>query len=428
MAIINFMQILIVEDSKTLSAILQKLIEEVSHTAIAVKSGEEALQYIEVSPVDMILMDIEMPGLDGLETTKLIRESLDGWIPIIFISGKSGDEYFAKGIEAGGDDYLIKPVSRIILQAKIKAMERILSMQQQLNSLYKELESLHRYDGLTQIYNRVAFKESALKMWNLVARKNGSIAVLMLDIDHFKQYNDHYGHPAGDSCLRKVSHAIRVLLNRSGDLFGRYGGEEFIVALANTDAESAMKTGENIRRAVESLEIPHAKSTTGNIVTISIGGSLIPNSNDNTLEEVIQHADTALYKAKKGRNTTVIEEFLFRSHKNILILNADNDALLTLKNIVKSRAQILSADNSEECLELLNAIKTEIIFINSQISILSELQDYTTLLDKISEENIPLVYFTSNLNSPSDQAETENVISIQDEDSLRSIIYRYFPE
>ncbi len=421
------MRILVVEDSRTLIKRLTQDIEAINHVAIPVTSGEEALQYLEQNTVDMIFMDIEMPGLDGLETTRLIRESQEEWIPIIFVSGKTEDDDYNEGIEAGGDDYLIKPVSRIIIQAKIKAMERILSMQQQLNKLYAELESLHRFDSLTQIYNRRAFTEHAMEVWSLMARQHRSIAVLMLDLDHFKEYNDHYGHPAGDTCLQKVSAAIKDVLQRSGDLFGRYGGEEFIVVLANTNIKGTLKVSEDIRRAVESLKIAHTNSSTSDYVTVSIGGSVTPHSNDHSLEDVIKHADTALYKAKKhGRNQVCVEEFLFRIHKNVLVLDANSDMLLALNNILKDRCQIVTADNCEECLELIDAVKPEIIFINNQSPEFPNSEQYRNLVFKMAEQEIPLIQL---------QAEEANKLvkgdhnegHFIDEQSLKAKIARYFP-
>ncbi len=298
------MKILLVEDSPTLRHTTSSLIANAGHTAITADSGEAALQLIEHAPVDMIFMDVEMPGLNGFETTRLIREWLgDHWVPIIFLTGKNDDESYQEGIDAGGDDYLIKPISPIIMSAKIKAMERITSMRDQLNKLNEKLETLSQIDGLTQIYNRRTFIELAKREWLQMARRQQSVTILMMDIDHFKLYNDTYGHPAGDIALQKVSSAISQSLHRPDDLVGRYGGEEFIVFLANTDRWDSVHVAERIRQAVESLKIEHSKSPSHPSMSLSIGGAVSLKTTGRNLEELIILADKALYKAKeKGRN------------------------------------------------------------------------------------------------------------------------------
>ena len=149
------MNILLVEDSATLRFAMEAYIRDAGHHSLAAENGETAVQLIEQENIDMVLMDVEMPGLDGFETTRLIRENLgQNWIPIIFVTGKSDEQSFEKGIAAGGDDYLIKPVSKVILNAKIRAMERIANMRTQLHVLNDELMQLSQRDGLTQLLNR----------------------------------------------------------------------------------------------------------------------------------------------------------------------------------------------------------------------------------------------------------------------------------
>lgn len=189
------MKILLVEDSATLRHAMSHFVRTAGHEPVIAKSGEEALQIIEQTAVDLIIMDVEMPGLDGFETTRLIREWLgDHWIPIIFVTGMSEDESLEEGIDAGGDDYLVKPVSQMIISAKIRAMERITDMRNQLATLNRELKVLSQRDGLTHLYNRRTFEELAEKQWKIATRNKAPLAVLLLDIDHFKQYNDYYGH------------------------------------------------------------------------------------------------------------------------------------------------------------------------------------------------------------------------------------------
>ena len=315
------MNILLVEDSATLRCAMTAYILNAGHQALVAESGERALQIIEESVVDLIIMDVEMPGLNGFETTRLIRKWLKGfWLPIIFVTGKNDEQSYTEGIAAGGDDYLIKPISSVILKAKIHAMERIIEMRDKLSQLNDELEKLSQTDSLTQVYNRRAFDNIAQKNWLVAARRHSSISVLMLDVDHFKLYNDHYGHPAGDNCLVQVSAAMRNSLLRPEDALGRYGGEEFIVILPDTDRHGAEQLASTICHNIEALQIEHKRSSTSAVVSISVGGATCNNTMDSSLEELIKLADQALYKSKQtGRNRVTVEDM--RAPKTLLIVD-----------------------------------------------------------------------------------------------------------
>lgn len=362
------MKILLVEDSATLRYAMRNYIIEAGHTPLVAKSGEEALQLLETTPVDMIIMDVEMPGLNGFETTRLIREWLGGyWIPIIFVTGLNNDEDYREGIEAGGDDYLIKPVSPIIIKAKIKAMERIASMRDQLNQLNAELEALSQLDSLTQIYNRRTFNEMAQKQWVLATRQQKPLSVLMIDVDHFKLFNDHYGHPAGDSCLKKVSHAIKDCLQRPFDLLGRYGGEEFIVLLPETDGTGALRVAQTIQQRIESLAVKHEVSPTSHLVTVSIGGSCCAMTVNTDLDELIRRADKSLYKAKhSGRNKAIIDDIAI--HKTILIAEQDSDLAHRLMSQLAPHYNVLISETAEEAFEISLDIQPDIILMDAELA------------------------------------------------------------
>src|SRR5690606_175176 len=178
-----------------------------------------------------------------------------------------------------------------------------LEMRDQLNQLNAELEALSQLDSLTQIYNRRTFNELAQQQWLVAARQQQPISALMIDVDHFKLFNDHYGHPAGDACLKKITQAIKNCLHRPLDILGRYGGEEFIVLLPETDSIGAFQVAGTITRAVEAMAVRHEVSPTCNVATVSIGGATCTRSAGHSLEDLIKSADRALYKAKhSGRN------------------------------------------------------------------------------------------------------------------------------
>ncbi|MDO3388287.1 diguanylate cyclase [Gilvimarinus sp. SDUM040013] len=362
------MKILLVEDSATLRHAMSQYIVDAGHTPLVAESGEQALQLLEDNPVDMIIMDVEMPGLNGFETTALIREWLgDHWIPIVFVTGMSEDEDYRQGIEAGGDDYLIKPVSKMIITAKIRAMERIADMRDQLNRLNSELEAISQLDSLTQIYNRRTFNEQALKQWLLASRQNTCISALMIDVDHFKLYNDHYGHPAGDACLKEVTAAIEQCLNRPYDLLGRYGGEEFVVLLPETNKEGIANISQRIRRSLADRQVAHDVSPTSDTVTVSIGGACCLQTTGHTLEGLIKAADRALYRAKhSGRDQFSIDEMA--SHRTVVVAHSDLKIQQQACTQLQQHYNLITADSADEALELSLTIRPDLIVLGPELA------------------------------------------------------------
>jgi len=362
------MKILLVEDSATLRYAMRTYIIDAGHEPLVARSGEEALQMLENTPVDMIIMDVEMPGLNGFETTRLIREWLAGhWIPIVFVTGLNEDENYREGIEAGGDDYLIKPVSFMIIKAKIRAMERIAEMRDQLSRLNSELEALSQLDSLTQIFNRRTFNEMAKQQWALAKRHQQPVSALMIDVDHFKLFNDHYGHPAGDACLKKVTQAIKGCLHRTTDILGRYGGEEFIVLLPETDAKGALCVAQAIGEAISALQIRHGVSPTAPYVTASLGGATCLRTTGHDLEELIKNADRALYKAKRaGRNRSWVDEVA--THKTLLLADSNPELIRHFTTHLQAHFNLLTADSQTECLELAVDLHPDLILLGTNLA------------------------------------------------------------
>lgn len=388
------MKILLVEDSATLRHAMRGFIVEAGHTPVMARSGEEALQMLETQPVDMIIMDVEMPGLNGFETTRLIREWLAGhWIPIIFVTGLADDENYREGIEAGGDDYLIKPVSYMIIKAKIRAMERIAEMRDQLNRLNNELEALSQLDSLTQILNRRSFNEFAQQQWAQTKRHQQPISALMIDVDHFKLYNDHYGHPAGDACLKKVTQAIKSCLHRTNDLLGRYGGEEFVVLLPETDTQGAYCVAQAINKAICDLNIPHTTSMTGTHVTASIGGATCIRTTSHSLDELVKYADRALYKAKRsGRNRALVDEVAI--HKTILLADKDQKNIQHFSDLLAQHFTILTCESGKECFELSLDVSPDLILMSEDIMLMDDKMLCQELAQNPKTSSIPVTIFS----------------------------------
>ena len=385
------MKILLVEDSATLRHAMCRYIRAANHEPIVAKSGEEALQIADNQEVDMVIMDVEMPGLDGFETTRLIREWLDDrWIPIIFVTGRSGDLSLQEGIEVGGDDYLIKPVSQVILHAKIRAMERITTMRDQLKQLNHELVKLSQRDGLTNLYNRRTFDEKAAAQWRLTTRTQQPLSVLLVDIDHFKQFNDNYGHQAGDECIKEVAKVLANSSNRPTDLVGRYGGEEFIILLPDTPATGAVHVGEYIRKSVEGLKIRHRYSSSSNVVTVSVGISVSNRFSGNSLANLIKLADRALYQSKgHGRNRVSTKVHL--PEKAVIVVDRDPQSIETISQCLSGNCSVVTTDNAEECLQLADKISPDLVLIDIFLPGLDGYHICESLRDNKKTRSIPLV-------------------------------------
>ena len=296
------MNVLLVEDSRAIRHLVAAYVEEVGHRVVMAESGESALELFDKGHIDLVLMDIELPGIDGFEVTRRMRARLSKeWLPIVFLSSNSSDQHFVKGIKAGGDAYLAKPVNGPVLQSMVQAMGRIASIQEQLQKVNEELSRLAHVDALTELTNRRGFIMSYGREWGRASREDTPLSIVMIDIDSFKAYNDNYGHLEGDDCLRRVAQAMVSCIMRPSDVIARYGGEEFVVLLPNTSIEGAILVAERLRLAVEEEAIPHDYSLAGKTVSVSLG--VAEKVKGQASDGLLEFADKNLYKAKKsGRN------------------------------------------------------------------------------------------------------------------------------
>lgn len=303
------MKVLLVDDTKTERLIITSYLEKMGHSVVTAENGKLAVYLYHSEKPDLVLMDVIMPEMDGHAAARQMRQDENHWVPIIFLSGRvEPDDVFA-GIEAGGDDYLTKPVNFRILEAKMVSMQRIAKMRRKLINVSTELEivnselkKLANVDGLTGLANR-RYLDKYLNIEISRSLRNGhQLAVLLCDVDHFKKYNDAFGHLQGDDCLKSVAQAMKSVCKRAVDLVARYGGEEFAVILPDTNADSAGKLAQAICDEVSGLKLEHPESEYG-VVTISIGVySALPEKSHDA-EFTLKKADDALYKAKEsGRN------------------------------------------------------------------------------------------------------------------------------
>lgn len=304
------MKILVVDDSKTIRQLVAECIKSLGHEIIFAENGEQCLGYIMQYDVDLVLMDVEMPGMNGMQTTQAIRNAKHSdWFPIIFITTHNDDESFSKGILAGGDAYLQKPINPTRLQLTIVAMERIYLMRQKLSQtqaelqkVNHELERLSLTDQLTGLANRRHFDSVLYSQFNFAARTKSALSILMCDIDFFKRYNDSYGHLKGDQCIAEVATVLDEQVHRPTDLVCRYGGEEFCIIMPNTGQDGALTVAETVRNAIVERAIVHQVSDVAPVVTLSMGAATYLGQFQ-TPSDLVRAADAALYRAKAaGRN------------------------------------------------------------------------------------------------------------------------------
>jgi diguanylate cyclase (GGDEF)-like protein len=293
----NLPIILIVDDTPTNIQVLAEALRADYRVKVA-GSGQAAFAVIEKQGApDLILLDVMMPGMDGYEVCRQLKacaETKD--IPVIFVTAKSNAEDEEKGLRLGAMDYITKPFHLPIVLARV---HNHIALKKKTDLL----EAHALLDGLTNIPNRRRFDESFDSEWKRALRAGARLALIMIDIDHFKHYNDNLGHGAGDICLRKVAAALDAAVVRPGDLVARYGGEEFVVLLPDTDEEGAVQIAERLRNEVAALQIPHGHSAVAEWVTISLGvASVVPQTGDHPAA-LLEQADRQLYLAKSsGRN------------------------------------------------------------------------------------------------------------------------------
>jgi diguanylate cyclase (GGDEF)-like protein len=295
--------ILIVDDVASNIAILHEFLQD-EYKIKAAKSAKEALKVLQGDDkIDLILLDVEMPEMNGYELCKILKnDSLTNSIPVIFVTARAEIKDEEYGFNIGAVDYIVKPFHPSIVKMRVKT-----HIQLKLKS--DMLEEISMYDGLTNIFNRRYFDEHYKKFHKEALRENKTLGILMLDVDFFKLYNDNYGHGKGDECLSKIAKALKKTLKRPNDFVARYGGEEFAVILPACDEEGLKNISEELIQSVVSLGITHKFSTINDKVTISIGAVLLNKNKEITQEVLLKKADEALYEAKEqGRNRCVIKK------------------------------------------------------------------------------------------------------------------------
>lgn len=258
-------------------------------------NGEQALQVALQQQPDLILLDVVMEGLDGFGVLQRLRaQAQTPAIPVIFVTAHSDQDIESRCLEAGAVDFITKPINPAVVRARVRT-HLTLKFQSDL------LRSLAFVDGLTGVANRRRFDERLALEWARAQRHGHALSLLLVDVDHFKAYNDRYGHQAGDEALRRVAACLTEQMRRGTDLVARYGGEEFACLLPDTDSEQALALAQRIVEAVPLMAIPHSACPVAPVLTVSVGVATRrgPTQPGWSSAALLGLADAQLYEAKR---------------------------------------------------------------------------------------------------------------------------------
>jgi len=295
--------VLLVEDAAVIRALVRRMLVAGGHVVVEAAGGAAALTVCREQQPDVVLLDVEMPEMSGWDVLAAMKADPDlRDVPVVFLTGRSDTSDMVDGLRLGAHDYLRKPCEPTELLARVQAAARVKRLQDELRQRNEDLDRISRTDTLTGLRNRRHVEEYLAKLTSLARRNLEPIAVLVIDIDHFKSVNDDHGHEAGDAVLREVAGRMQDSV-RLEDMIGRWGGEEFLVVLPNTSDQGAAELAERLRQVVADTPCRLADGDTVQ-VTISVGcaASLIDDAG-----RLVRSADAAMYEAKQtGRNRVVV--------------------------------------------------------------------------------------------------------------------------
>lgn len=298
-------KILVVDDSPDNLDVLSSRLRFRGYDVETASNGTEALEKVSESRPDLILLDVMMPDLDGYEVTRRIKNDPDlPFIPIILVTARDSTQDKVAGLDAGADDYLTKPINFPELEARARSMLRIKELQDELEEKNRELAKLSITDSLTGLLNHRHIQEVVHEEFERARRTGDPLSVIMFDFDHFKRVNDAYGHQVGDRVLQEMAEILNKTA-REIDKLGRYGGEEFIAVLPETDHDDATVFAERVRERVERHPFAVGRAEPLHL-TVSAGTATYPQPGVYNPRTLVQRADQALYAAKAaGRNRVV---------------------------------------------------------------------------------------------------------------------------
>jgi diguanylate cyclase (GGDEF)-like protein len=300
-------RILILDDDRSVRQLLGRMITDCGYEPLVASTWAEALRMYRESSPHLILLDVMMPGMDGYKVAKMFRDQGGAFVPIILLTALEDLESKRRGMAAGADDFLTKPVSQLELQIRLTSMLRIKVLYDQLERAKAELAELAVTDPLTGLHNRRHLFQEMAREFARAQRYKRPLACYMIDIDHFKQVNDTYGHQVGDRVLVLMAEVIRASV-RNTDIAGRFGGEEFMILAPETPTMAGLVLAERVRQKVASRTAEEQPAVPRVTVSVGIATTEHPQASDTT--ELVRLADESLYRAKaEGRDRVVAAQY-----------------------------------------------------------------------------------------------------------------------
>ncbi|MCL2049659.1 MAG: response regulator [Defluviitaleaceae bacterium] len=390
--------VLIIDDEAANIMTLTHILRD-EYVVRAVKSGREGVELAKAHLPDVILLDILMPDMDGFQVLKELKTDGTRDIPVIFITGLSSSADEEQGLKLGASDYITKPFTSSIVKLRIS---RQIQMKQQIEAI----EHLSLTDHTTGLPNRRSFEQRLLVEWTRAKREKESLSILIADLDNFKKFNDTYGHLQGDMALKIFSVTFGSIMKRMGDFAARWGGEEFVALLPNTDVFGSLNVAERIRAGIEALT--PEKDGIASQITVSIGANTLVHPFESSFDEFFSHADEALYRAKNsGRNkvchfqeeeVTAVLAPKARAEdkvkKTIFIVDDNATNLAAAKNALKDSFQLYTLPSAKKMFDMLSKVKPDLILLDIEMPEVNGLEALNILKTNPAYADIPIVVLT----------------------------------
>ncbi len=395
-------RVLVVDDDDIALQRLSDLVTAAGYEVVAVTSGAAALASLRSEFAPIVILDRSMPGMDGLELCRAIRDGeYPGYVYIMLCTAHDSEDEILGGLRAGADDYLSKRASGTQLIARLATARRIIALEQSLKHVIEERRRMAMTDALTGCFNRRYFMNHLRRELKRSRRSNGDLALVVMDIDHFKRINDRFGHAAGDAVLVQFVHRVKDALARETDWCARLGGEEFAVVLPETHLQGARVVAESMRAAVSAMPMGTAAGPID--ITVSVGVSSVgafPDRGAATVEQLLRRADDCLYFSKRtGRDRVTIdgEANVDKPLKTVLYVDDDPDIreIVQMSLSLDGQLNVLTSDGGERALLKMRVEHPDLVVLD----VMMPGMDGPTLLKRMREDSglaqIPVIFMTA---------------------------------